>query len=87
MPKTKKHLDESVNTAITKLCEALIQWERATGRQSVFVLRENNGEAAGQDLIAEGFSYRAMNGIRLDENNDDLSDDYILKPFTFKPHS
>jgi hypothetical protein len=35
-----KHPDENVNRAITQLCDALCDWERATGRESVLIIRE-----------------------------------------------
>lgn len=44
------HADEEINRALIKLCDALCSWERATGRESVLILRELN------------FTYRAVNG-------------------------
>jgi hypothetical protein len=44
------HPDKYVQSAITNLSDALCMWERATGRESVVIIRE------------ETFSYRAVNG-------------------------
>jgi hypothetical protein len=44
------HPFEEVNSAMTKLCDALYSWERSTGLKSVLILRE------------PGFCFRAMNG-------------------------
>jgi len=45
------HRDPKVQQAIVRLSDALCTWERATGWQSVFILKE-----------ADGFKYRAVNG-------------------------
>jgi len=45
------HPDKEVEAAIIRLSDALCQWERATGRQSVLIVRESGG-----------FVYRAMSG-------------------------
>ncbi len=37
------HPDQDVNTALIRLNDALCQWERNTGRQSVLILREQGG--------------------------------------------
>ena len=37
---TFNHLDGDVQKALVDLSTALVQWERATGRQSVLILRE-----------------------------------------------
>lgn len=37
-----QHPDPEVDHAITRLLDALTQWERATGRSSVLILRETN---------------------------------------------
>jgi len=46
-----EHPDEEVQRAIVRLGDALCSWERATGRESVLILRE-----------AGGYEYRAFNG-------------------------
>lgn len=76
------HPDTEVNEAIAKLCVALVNWERATGRQSVFVLRENNGENPGEMMTEPGYTLRASSGIPLGSDNDDIQDDDLLRPFT-----
>ena len=45
------HLDGEVNKAIVRLADALCTYERATGRESILVLREQGG-----------FVFRAVNG-------------------------
>lgn len=37
------HPDQEVSHAIVRLCEALCSWERATGRRSILILREEGG--------------------------------------------
>lgn len=76
------HEDREVNEALKRLCSALTQWERMTGRQSVLILRENNGEMPGESMSAEGYTIRAVNGVPLDPSNGDLPDSHILEPFT-----
>lgn len=46
-----EHLDPEVRQAIIRLSDALCTWERATGRQSVLIVRERGG-----------FCYRAVSG-------------------------
>lgn len=38
-----KHPDPEVQSALTRLLDALCTWERETGRRSVLVLREQHG--------------------------------------------
>ena len=76
------HPDREINEAITRLCVALVNWERATGRQSVLILRENNGENPGERMTEPGYTLRAGNGIPLGRDNDDIPDDDLLRPFT-----
>lgn len=45
------HPCEEVQSAIVRLCDALCSWERATSRQSAFVIREQGG-----------FVFRAVDG-------------------------
>lgn len=81
---TNDHPDRSVNDALNSLCSALGSWERATGRQSAFILRENNGERPGEQMTAPGYVARAVNGLPLGSGNDDLTDQYILAPMTYE---
>lgn len=37
------HKDPEVQKALVRLCDALCSWERATGRDSVLILREFGG--------------------------------------------
>lgn len=46
-----KHHDEAVSQALIRLDDALCSWERATGRSSVLIIREEGG-----------FEHRSMNG-------------------------
>lgn len=46
-----QHPDEHVHRAIIRLSDALCTWERATGRRSILIIREQHG-----------FEYRAMDG-------------------------
>ena len=45
------HPDPEVRAAIIRLSDALCQWERSTGRESVLIIREQGG-----------FVYRAVSG-------------------------
>lgn len=45
-----EHPDKEVTEAIIRLSDALCQWERSTGRESVLIIREKN------------WSYRAQSG-------------------------
>lgn len=60
-----QHPDQEVQAAITRLCDALCTWERATGRMSVFILTEQGG-----------FKFRAMDGKP--GIPDDVSDGHLL---------
>jgi hypothetical protein len=46
-----EHPDKDVTAALIQLSDALCQWERNTGRESVLILREKGG-----------YMYRAMSG-------------------------
>lgn len=46
-----EHPSDDVRQALIKLNDALCTWERATGRQSVLILREQGG-----------FQHRSMSG-------------------------
>jgi len=63
-----KHRDDQVSQAIVKLNDALCSFERATGVESVFVLRE-----------AGGFFHRSVNGKPVDETrNGDIEDEQLF---------
>ena len=47
----QQHPDAEVRSAIVRLCDALCSYERATGLESVLIIREQGG-----------FVYRAMGG-------------------------
>jgi len=63
----QQHLDEDVEHAIIQLCDALCQWERGTGRESVLIVRE------------PGFAFRALSGKPIPDSCDDLDDTHFLK--------
>jgi hypothetical protein len=46
-----EHPDKEVTAAIIRLSDALCQWERGTGRESILIIRERGG-----------YKYRAQNG-------------------------
>lgn len=62
----KKHASEDVQKAIVQLSDALCQWERSTGIESVFILREQGG-----------FEYRAISGKPGIPNN--ISNEQLIK--------
>ena len=79
----QQHQDEDVSQAIIRLCDALCSWERDTGRQSVVIIRENNGEMPGVEMTLPGFCFRADCGKPLDESQNDNPDSHLLKPHTY----
>ena len=62
-----EHLDQEVDKALIRLCDALCSWERATGRESVLILREQGG-----------FQFRAQSGKPLARTQDDVSDSILF---------
>ena len=65
-----RHPDEVVERAIIALSDAMCQWERATGRQSIIIIKEQGG-----------FEYKAMNGkpdVPVDITARDLLDHAVL---------
>lgn len=66
----QSHPCEEVQLALHRLQNALISWERATGRQSAFVIREEGG-----------FFLRAVCGVPMDSDSDDIPDSMILDRF------
>lgn len=81
----REHNDEEVRAAIRRLMGALCLRERATGRQSMLIIRENNGEMPGEQMTRSGFVLRADSGKPLSSNLDDVPDAHLLAPFTFAP--
>ena len=67
MPHFQQHPDDEVQDAIIKLCDRLCMWERATGRESVLVLREQGG-----------LCFRADSGKPLASGVDDVPDRMLL---------
>ena len=65
------HPDPKINQALIQLSDALCSYERATGRNSVLILRE-----------VGGFSYRAMGGKP--SIPEDVTDEHLLACLT--PH-
>jgi len=45
------HPDQDIRNALVKLSDAIVMWERATGRESVLIYREHGG-----------FNYRTQSG-------------------------
>lgn len=43
MAEYMEHPDREVKQALVRLCDALCQWERNTGIESVLILREQGG--------------------------------------------
>ncbi len=68
MPDFQEHPDAEVQAAIIQLCGRLCTWERATGRESILVLREQGG-----------FCFRADSGKPLDSGLDDIPDEMLLR--------
>lgn len=65
------HPDEEVRQALGKLCDRLCGWERATGRESVLILREKGSP--------ENFEFRASSGKPLDGSQDDITDRQLME--------
>jgi hypothetical protein len=66
-----QHPDPHVEQALTRLNDALCTWERATGRESVLILRDSTG-----------FAHRSMSGKP--GVPEDLTDDNLLSWFVPK---
>ena len=66
----QEHKDKEVQAALVRLLDALCTWERATGRRSLLILKEDDyccRADSGKCVIPE-----------------DLSDEYILSAFQAK---
>lgn len=66
------HPDRDVNQALIRLNDALCSWERATGRNSILVLREDGG-----------FVHRTASGKPTIP--DDIEDGFLLAQITSAP--
>jgi len=62
-----EHIDNEVEKALVNLCNRLCHWERSTGRQSVFILKECD------------FTIRAIDGVRAFAQDEMISDEQLLK--------
>ena len=76
------HPDFEVAEAFRKLQNALIRWERSTGRDSLLIFRESLGHIAEHGPMASNVCIRLDNGISVDPTNQDLSDQFLLDRFT-----
>lgn len=65
MPNFMQHPDPDVRQALVRLSDALCMWERATGRESILIVREQGG-----------FVYRADSGKP--DIPDDIPDSDLL---------
>ena len=77
-----QHPDHDVHSAFRKLSDALCQWERATGRCSLLIFRESEGNPMEHGPMPSAVQIRLDNGVKIDPSNADVSDDYLLKRFT-----
>ena len=66
----QEHSDPDVQAALIRLCGLLCSWERATGRESLLILRETGG-----------FQFRADCGKPLDSSLDDVTDEQLTQEF------
>lgn len=73
----REHLDPNVQQAIDHLCDELCTWERATGRESVLIIREPSSE----------FCFRAQSGKPLSEDLDDISDQQVMAVVGHEPEA
>ena len=62
------HRDPEIRNLITRLTDALCQWERDTGRENILIVRE-----------VDGFCWRTINGNP--EIPIDLDDSFLLNRF------
>jgi hypothetical protein len=76
------HPDEDVAKAFRQLQNALVSWERATGRDSLLIFREAAGHIAQHGRMPSEVVIRLDNGISVDPANADLSDSFLLERFT-----
>lgn len=76
------HPDPTVDRAFRDLQNALISWERATGRDSLLIFREAAGRLAELAPQPSAVCIRLDNGIPLGPSGSDLSDQFLLQHFT-----
>ena len=62
-----EHPDPEVRKALIRLCDALCSWERATGLDSVLILREQRG-----------FLFRAQSGKPISSMLDGVPDSTLF---------
>jgi len=62
----EEHSDPEVRQALVRLADALCQWERNTGIESVLILRQK-----------DGFVFRAVNGKP--DVPDDIPDAHLMR--------
>lgn len=62
-----EHPDPDVNQALIRLNDALCQWERTTGRESVLIIREQGGwehrSASGKPNVPKDVPDAALLGM------------------------
>ena len=62
-----EHKDPAVRKAIIRLDDALCTWERATGIESVFILRESGGfvhrAVSGKPIVPEEITDEQLKNI------------------------
>lgn len=75
-----EHPDDDAAKAFRDLQNALVTWERSTGRTSLLIFRESYG--APGDRCPSMVAIRLDNGIPLDPANSDLTDSYLLQRFS-----
>lgn len=61
-----QHIDRDVQSAITRLNDALCSWERATGIESVLIIR------------GIGFCHRSVSGKPVSDGMNDLTDHELI---------
>lgn len=76
------HLCPQVNAALRQLQDALCQWERNTGRESILIFREARGNIMQEGPLPSAYCLRLANGVSVDPENRDLPDDFLLRQFT-----
>lgn len=80
----QQHMDPEVQAALTKLCDALCQWERNTGRGNILILREAplDKSLSPDEIKKEAFWFRAHHGKPIGSNQDGMPDALFLSPYT-----
>jgi hypothetical protein len=81
MPKYE-HPDFDVAAAFRRLQNALVSWERNTGRSSLLIFREAKGNVVEHGAMPSDVVIRLDNGISVDPQCSDLDDQFLLQRFT-----